>query len=304
MQYSSRASSDSGAQALVTIAQYHQVAADLSQLRHQFSKPGDVFGDTELLRAAKAIGFKARLVLLSFGELSNAVLPAIAKSHDGKYFVLARVAANQSEKDSTEGSETQGKALIIHSGEHTPQEISESELSQQWPGELILMTRRGGLLDAVREFDISWFIPSMIKYRKLFGDVILASFFLQLFALITPLFFQVVMDKVLVHKGLTTLYVLAFGFLVVAVFDAILGGIRTYVFSHTTNRVDVELGSKLFNHLMRLPLAYFEARQVGQSVARVLIMGKGSYPCVVDVELAQVFLSKNERRMEHCDFVD
>lgn len=77
------------------------------------------------------------------------------------------------------------------------------------------------------------------------------------------------MDKVLVHKGLTTLDVLAFGFFVIALFNALLSGIRTYIFSHTTNRVDVELGSKLYNHLMGLPLPYFEARQVGQSVARV-----------------------------------
>lgn len=103
----------------------------------------------------------------------------------------------------------------------------------------------------------------------MFGEVLIASFFLQLFALVTPLFFQVVMDKVLVQKGFTTLDILAFGFVVVAIFDAILGGMRNYLFSHTTNRVDVELGAKLFHHLVSLPLAYFEARQVGQSVARV-----------------------------------
>ncbi|MEH6467654.1 MAG: type I secretion system permease/ATPase, partial [Porticoccus sp.] len=121
----------------------------------------------------------------------------------------------------------------------------------------------------VREFNLSWFIPSLVKYRKMFGEVIVASFFLQLFALVTPLFFQVVMDKVLVHKGFTTLNVLAFGFVVVAVFDTLLGGLRNYLFSHTTNRVDVELGAKLFHHLVSLPLAWFESRQVGQSVARV-----------------------------------
>jgi len=124
-------------------------------------------------------------------------------------------------------------------------------------------------MSAFREFDIHWFIPALLKYRKLFKEVLIASLFIQLFALITPLFFQVVMDKVLVHKGLTTLEVLAVGFLVVALFDAILSGIRNYTFSHTTNRVDVELGAKLYNHLMGLPLPYFEARQVGQCVARV-----------------------------------
>ena len=134
----------------------------------------------------------------------------------------------------------------------------------------MLLTRRGHRLkDLQRKFDISWFIPSLVKYRKHFKEVLIASFFLQLFALATPIFFQVVMDKVLVHRGFTTLDVLAFGFFVIAAFEVILGGLRTYLFSHTANRVDVELGAKLFNHLLALPLSYFEARQVGQSVARV-----------------------------------
>jgi len=85
----------------------------------------------------------------------------------------------------------------------------------------------------------------------------------------TPLFFQLVMDKVLVHRGFTTLEVLAVGFLALALFDAVMGGLRNYLFAHTANRVDVELGARLYHHLLRLPQAYFEARQVGQSVARV-----------------------------------
>jgi subfamily B ATP-binding cassette protein HlyB/CyaB len=92
---------------------------------------------------------------------------------------------------------------------------------------------------------------------------------LQLFGLITPLLFQVVMDKVLVHRGFSTLDVIAFAFFAIAIFEALLGGIRSYVMAHTTSRVDVELGSRLFHHLMALPMGYFEARQVGQNVARV-----------------------------------
>src|SRR5258707_10444589 len=107
------------------------------------------------------------------------------------------------------------------------------------------------------------------KYRGLLTEVLLASFFLQVFALITPLFFQVVIDKVLVHRGLSTLEVLIVGLIVISVFEVVLGGLRTYVFSHTTNRIDVELGARLYRHLMALPIAYFEARRVGDSVARV-----------------------------------
>ncbi|MDP1902697.1 MAG: ABC transporter transmembrane domain-containing protein, partial [Pseudomonadota bacterium] len=114
-----------------------------------------------------------------------------------------------------------------------------------------------------------WFIPAIVKYRKLLGEILLVSFALQLFALVTPLFFQVVMDKVLVHRGLSTLDVIAVGLFAVMVFETLLSGLRSYVFAHTTSRIDVELGARLFRHLLNLPLAYFQARRVGDSVARV-----------------------------------
>ena len=98
------------------------------------------------------------------------------------------------------------------------------------------------------------------------GEVLLASFFLQVFALVSPLFFQVVIDKVLVHRTLSTLEVLAVGLVAIAIFETILGILRTYVFAHTTNRIDVELGARLFQHLVALPVGYFQARRVGDSV--------------------------------------
>ena len=109
----------------------------------------------------------------------------------------------------------------------------------------------------------------LLRYKRIFSEVIVASFFLQVFALVSPLFFMVIIDKVLVHRGLTTLDVLVFGLLVVSIFEVLLSLLRTYIFSHTTNRVDVELGSKLFDHLLKLPLAYFQARRTGESIARV-----------------------------------
>ncbi len=263
---------DSGCKCLVTVARLNQVPAEYQQLRHQFGEAEQPLSDTDLLRAAKAIGFKARKINNSIKELTPGILPALAKGHDGQYFIIAKVTEQpkSSNSDNTEAEQgNSAQVLILYPNEHTPQQIDLDNLSEHWNGELILLTKRGGILESFREFDIRWFIPAMVKYRKLFGEVLIASFFIQLFALVTPLFFQVIMDKVLIHKGLTTLEVLAFGFFAIALFNAILGGVRTYLFSHTTNRVDVELGSKLYNHLMGLPLPYFESRQVGQSVARV-----------------------------------
>jgi ATP-binding cassette, subfamily B, bacterial HlyB/CyaB len=99
--------------------------------------------------------------------------------------------------------------------------------------------------------------------------VLAASLFVQIFALTTPLFFQVVVDKVLTHRGYETLFVLVGGLVIVGLFDVALQYLRTYALSHTTNRIDVELGQRLFAHLMRLPVAYFETRSTGQTVARV-----------------------------------
>ena len=159
------------------------------------------------------------------------------------------------------------------------------------------MTKRAGLIDLARRFDITWFLSAIHKYRKHLSEVLLASFFLQLFALVSPLVFQVVIDKVLVHRSMSTLDVLAFALVGIAVFETILGILRTYLFSHTTNRIDVELGARLFRHLLALPLAYFQARRVGDSVARVRelenirnFLTSSALTLVIDLFFAIVFL--------------
>lgn len=240
-------------------------------MAHEFAQPGKNFSDTELLLAAKSLTLEAKKLKTSLSGLSNDVLPAIAKASDDTYFIIARASVNSNSSSEEGAQKPSDKNFLIHDlREQAPRSVGIDELSSMWSGELIVVTRRHGLADSLQQqFDISWFISSLVKYRKLFFEVLVASFFLQLFALVTPLFFQVVMDKVLVHRGYTTLDVLAAGFIFVVVFEALLGGIRNYIFSHTTNRVDVELGARLYKHLMSLPLAYFESRQVGQNVARV-----------------------------------
>lgn len=246
---------DTGLTCLVQLARFHGVAADEAQIAHQQGRPSEMFSSDDILRSAKALGLKAGARKSSWAKLDRVALPAIARFADGHFVVLAGV--------------QEDKVLVHDPLERRPLSLPKAVFEQAWCGELILLTRRAKLTETTGKFGFGWFIPSIVKYRKLLGEVLVASFFLQLFALITPLFFQVVIDKVLVHRGLTTLDVLAIGLLAVSFFEVVLGGLRTYVFSHTTNRVDVMLGAKLFGHMMRLPLAYFEARRVGDSVARV-----------------------------------
>jgi subfamily B ATP-binding cassette protein HlyB/CyaB len=249
------ANRDTGLDSLVLIARLYGLPADAGQLRHRFVRTGRSLDTPDLLRAARSLGLKAKAVGSHWERLAATPLPAMARDRNGGFFIIAQAG--------------DGKVLIQQPGAARPATLERADLEARWDGGLILLTRRAGQAGGARRFDFSWFVPAILKYRRLLLDVFLASLFLQLFALVTPLFFQVVIDKVLVHHGLTTLDVLAVGLLVVSVFDVVLGGLRTYVFSHTTSRMDVTLGADLFRHLLRLPMSYFEARRVGDTVARV-----------------------------------
>jgi ATP-binding cassette, subfamily B, bacterial HlyB/CyaB len=167
------------------------------------------------------------------------------------------------------GKAGEGNVLVQSPLVPRPQLMTQAELEAVWDGRIVLVARRAGLVDLARRFDITWFLGAIVKYRGLLGEVFVASFFLQLFALAPPLIFQVVIDKVLVHRSMSTLDLLIIAFSAIAIFETVLGALRTYIFAHTTNRIDVELGARLFRHLLALPIAYFQARRVGDSVARV-----------------------------------
>jgi subfamily B ATP-binding cassette protein HlyB/CyaB len=274
---------DTGLTCLLILARFYDLPADGSQLRHQFAQSGQLLSDADLLRAAKHLGLKAGLLKTEWGKLPGTPFPAMAKKTDGRYIVLAKIDGD--------------KALIQDPVEARPLVLSRDQFESAWTGELLLFTKRANLRLQDMKFDFTWFIPAIVKYRKFLGEILVASFFLQLFGLLTPLFTQVVIDKVLVHKGFTTLYVLAIGMIALALFDAVLGGLRTYLFSHTSNRIDVGLGAQLFRHILALPLAYFEARRVGDTVARVRelehirqFLTSHSVTVVLDVLFTLVFL--------------
>jgi subfamily B ATP-binding cassette protein HlyB/CyaB len=275
---------DTGLNCLLILARFYDLPANGAQLRHQFSESGKSLSDTDLLRAAKHLGLKAGAIKTEWSKLAGTPLPAIAKRKNGQYVVLAKIDG--------------GKALIQDPAEGHPLVLTRAQFEMAWSGQLLLFTKRANLRLQDLKFDFTWFIPALAQYRKFLGEVLIASFFLQLFALLTPLFTQVIIDKVLVHKGLTTLYVLAVGMIAMALFDATLGGLRSYLFSHTTNRIDVALGAQLFRHVLALPLAYFEARRVGDTVARVRelehirqFLTSHSVTVVLDVIFTVVFLA-------------
>lgn len=275
--------SDSGLACLVLMLGFLQKPADPAQLRHAAGKGSEALDAHDLLRLAKQLDVRAREAIVSAVRLSRQPLPAIASTQEGRFFLILQVSDE--------------KALIFYPENDKPEQIGISDLITIYSGRLILMTTRERMAGAMRAFDVTWFIPAIVKYRHLLRDVLIASFFIQILALITPIFFQIVIDKVLVHNGITTLEVLAIGFLVVSIFDVVMGGLRTYLFTHTTSRVDAELGSRLFDHLTHLPMAYFQARRVGDSVARVReletireFLTSSALTVVIDLFFAIVFL--------------
>jgi subfamily B ATP-binding cassette protein HlyB/CyaB len=268
---------------------FHGLALSQESVAREFAGAAHV-SDDEVVRIARRQGLKARKSRSNFDRLGVTPLPALAGLIHGGAMVILKA--------------HQQKVLVIRGedlarGEGArPELMDRSVLESMWDGRLVLITKRASLSDLGSRFGISWFMSAIYKYRKVLAQVLLASFFLQIFGLISPLFFQVVVDKVLVHRGVSTLDVLLVGLVAVSIFETILGTLRTYVFSHTTNRIDVELGARLFHHLVALPLAYFGARRVGDSVARVrelenirqFITGS-SLTLVIDLLFTVIFLA-------------
>lgn len=272
---------DPGLTALVMLLRFHGAGADPAQIRHQCGTA--VIGTAEMIRCAREFGLKARELKTNWSRLATTPLPAIAALKDGGFLLLGKVGDD--------------KVVVQSTKTPRPELMSRADLEAIWDGRIVLMTRRATLTELSRRFDITWFLGAIHKYRQQLAEVLLGSFFLQLFALASPLFFQVVIDKVLVHRSIGTLDVMVIGLLGIALFETILGILRTYLFSHATNRIDVELGARLFQHLLALPTAYFQARRVGDSVARVrelesirTFLTSSALTLVIDLFFTFVFL--------------
>ncbi|TKG62926.1 peptidase domain-containing ABC transporter, partial [Vibrio tasmaniensis] len=184
-----------------------------------------------------------------FKSLDKVKTPSILFDMEGLPLTLAK-----SNKD---------KCLIQRPNKETPEIISYNELNSIWNHRWLEIKQ------AQSRFDIAWFIPEFLQHKRILGEIFLFSFVLQILALISPLFFQVVMDKVLVHQAWSTLDVLVIGLVITGIVEVLLRGLREYQYAHTANRIDIQLGLKLVKHLFGLPLMFFKTRQVGAIVTRV-----------------------------------
>lgn len=253
-------------------AKLHHLHLDLAQLNHQFGgQLGE--GDTpqeavgQAIRVLEELGFEARLRKGKVRSIAHTALPALMPTRGGGWMLVGKV----------EAAGASGAVVLQQSGDAAPRQVTLAEFDALFMGQWI-EARRAHAVDSAQPltegpsrpaFGVSWFWHSLRKYKGLMAEVLLASLFVQIIALITPLIFQVVIDKVLTNRTLSTLDVMVVALLGVSIFEVVLGAIRHYLLSHTTTRVDVELGAKLFRHLLHLPLSYFESRRGGDTVARV-----------------------------------
>ena len=240
--------------AFEVVARLNRVDVDIRAIAREAGLQEHVSPE-ELVRIAKQFDFKAKQKTLSLSKLTQGYpLPAIGISPAGDYLVLLKLDADGE------------KCLLFDPLEKKTIEKTYAEVEELCQQFIILKHKK---INSQIVFGFGWFFQEILKFKRIIGEVLLGSFVVQLFGLVTPLFTQVILDKVIVHHSLTTLDVLGIAFLAVTIFELLLNIARNYIFIHTAHKLDAKLGAKLFRHLLALPFRYFEARQVGNIAARV-----------------------------------
>lgn len=251
---------DPGLFCFINIAHFHGIPVDPEQIAHALAIDSrEDMSEGDMLRAAKSLKLKARAATVKYSKLAKLPLPAIVGLEKEKYAILAQI--------------VDGKMLMLMPGGTPPKVISAEEFQKNWTGRVLLFVPRFWQ-ETDRKFNLKWFIPTILKYKKPLLQVLLAALVVQIIGIFTPILMQVVIDKALAHHSVSTLDVIVGGLVIIAVFETLLGVARNYIFTHTTSRIDVILSSRLFRHLFALPLRYFETRRVGDTTARVLELEK------------------------------
>lgn len=244
---------ETGLVGIEVIAKIHSVNIDIQAVQRRYFIEGELTKE-EIVRILRDHGIRSRLKKLkSTATLLKYPQPTIILTPDNEFHILI------GKKDE--------KMFIFDCKEKKPREMPEAEFRQFWSGEAIALYPRFTKTEFF--LNMKWLFQEFYKHRPVFTAVITASFFIQLFGLVTPLFIQVIIDKVLAHHALTTLEVVAGAFMIILVFDTIMNLLRNYLLYHTANKVDASLGAKVYRHLLSLPFRYFATRKVGNIIARV-----------------------------------
>ncbi len=252
---------------LALVARHHGVDLSPERLQHDYAVGEEPVAVRQLLRMAKDSGLKAKHLTLawpSLFQLGNAY-PILAELENGNWVVVA---------GAVDGEEKQVRVLDPLATRPEFILLSEEQFTKSWRGSVVLMKRSHRMSDNDQPFGFRWFIPEVIKQRSFFRDVALAAFVLYGLGLTTPMFFQLVIDKVLVHQSYATLTVLTIGIAVALIFDATFSFLRRYLLLYATNRIDIRIATRTFGHLLNLPIALFEQASAGVIVKHMQQTGR------------------------------
>jgi len=239
--------------ALGSLCRLHRIAFDPALVRRQFPPPYDL---PSLVRAAQACGLKAGLAGARAEAIRSLPLPCLGFARTAGPALLVRVEEGE---------------LVYVSFDNAIHRLPLKEFDAQFEPTVLLAAAAPEEVerDERPQFGFRWFVPELARHRGIWRDVLLASAALQIVGLATPLFTQVVIDKVVVHQTQSTLAAIAAGLGIFLVFNAAMSWMRQYLVLHTGNRIDAVLATQVFAHLFRLPVPYFEHRPTGTTVARL-----------------------------------
>lgn len=244
---------ETGLVSIEVVSKIHAVAMDIQAIKRNYFVEEELKPE-EILRILKDNGMRARLKhLTKIDDLIKYPAPFIILSKENTYHVFL--------------GKKEDRIMIFNCADKKMAELTVEDFMALWGGGLIALYPRFTKTEFF--LNMKWLFKEFFKHRSVFSSVISASFFIQMFGLVSPLFIQVIIDKVLAHHALTTLEVVAGAFMAVLIFDAVLNLMRNYLLYHTANKIDASLGAKVYRHLLSLPFRYFEVRKVGNIIARV-----------------------------------
>ncbi len=243
------------------VAREHKIELTQQRLRHEFNISNEELEPQRMLRISKEVGLSTKHLTLDWHGLErlNKAWPVIGIKKDGRHVVLTGIfLPKDNENEVKVGCYD---PLVGAEGGHLT--LSRTEFENIWSGKLYVFKRKYKLTDETQPFSLRWFIPEIFKQKITFLDIALAVLFINVISLITPIFFQIVIDKVLVNQAITTLQVLGIGMTVALIVNAGLDFLRDYLLLHATNKIDLRVTGRTFHHLLQLPLSFFEHAAAG-----------------------------------------
>lgn len=252
-----------GLQCLCLVGRHHGLNLDERRLTHEHALGREELSLPHMLDIARACGLKGRITSLTWKKALSLqeAFPVVAEKKDGSYALLCNIQQTQ-----------EGDYGLLSLSPSRPDQETTSPPLQVWDrkafeeicsGKILLLKKRYSITDEEQPFGFSWFIPEFLRHKGLFAQIALSVVLITCISLLTPLFFQIVIDKVLPHKTYTTLNVIAGGMIVVIVYNCLLEFLKSYLLLYATNKIDINLSIRTFHHLMRLPLNFFESIPAG-----------------------------------------